>query len=124
MWPAIDRHGSALVLRRCRHRNNGCGCRRHRRTWLGPSSWNRAISAPIPQFEVDKAWPQKPANMKFGDVSSIAIDANGNAWVLSRPRTLKPEDKAQAAPPITIFAPDGKYIRGWGGDGQGYQWPE
>jgi hypothetical protein len=88
------------------------------------AGWTAVSAAPIPQFEVDKAWPQKPANMKFGDISSIAIDASGNAWVLSRPRTLKPEDKAQAAKPITIFAPDGKFIRGWGGDGQGYQWPE
>jgi hypothetical protein len=62
--------------------------------------------------------------MKIGDVSSIAIDAKGDAWVLSRPRTLKGDDKAKAAPPITIFDPNGNYIRGWGGDGQGYQWPE
>src|ERR1043165_2502480 len=78
----------------------------------------------LPAFEVDKAWPQKPANMKFGDVSSIAIDDKDNAWVLTRPRTLKPEDKANAAPPVTIFDSSGKYVRGWGGDGPGYQWPE
>jgi len=90
--------------------------------WTPPTY--AAAGKALPQFEVDKGWPQKPTNMKWGDVSSIAIDANDDAWVLSRPRTLKPEDKGQAAPPITIFAPDGKYVRGWGGDGQGYQWPE
>jgi hypothetical protein len=84
----------------------------------------RAQAAPMPVFEVDKDWPKKPANMKFGDVSSIAIDDKDNAWVLTRPRTLKPEDKANAAPPITIFDASGKYVRGWGGDGNGYQWPE
>ena len=63
--------------------------------WTAPAI--AAAGKAIPQFEVDKAWPQKPAGMKWGDVSSIAIDANDNAWVLSRPRTLKPEDKAQAA---------------------------
>lgn len=78
----------------------------------------------LPTFEVDKNWPKVPAGMKIGDVSSIAIDAQGNAWALSRPRTLKGDDKAHAAPPITIFDPNGNYIRGWGGDGQGYQWPE
>jgi hypothetical protein len=78
----------------------------------------------LPTFEVDKAWPQKPANMKFGDVSSIAIDANDNAWVLTRPRTLKPEEAKDAAPPITIFDAGGKYVRGWGGSGAGYEWPE
>src|SRR5258706_16412683 len=78
----------------------------------------------LPTFEVDKAWPKKPANMKFGDVSSIAIDANDNAWVLTRPRTLKGDDKKMAAPPVTIFDAAGNYVRGWGGDGNGYQWPE
>src|SRR5215469_8834288 len=78
----------------------------------------------LPTFEVDKNWPKVPAGMKIGDVSSVAIDAQGNAWLLSRPRTLKGDDKAHAAPPITIFDPNGNYIRGWGGDGQGYQWPE
>ena len=83
-----------------------------------------ASAAPMPIFEVDKGWPAKPAGMKFGDVSSIAIDAKDNAWVLTRPRTLKPEEKAMAAPPITIFDASGKYVRGWGGDGAGYEWPE
>ena len=83
-----------------------------------------AHAAKMPMFEVDKDWPKKPAGMKFGDISSIAVDAKDEAWVLSRPRTLKGDDKAHAAPPITIFAPDGSYVRGWGGDGNGYQWPE
>jgi len=83
-----------------------------------------AAAAPMPIFEVDKAWPAKPAGMKFGDVSSIALDAKDNAWVLTRPRTLKPEEKGSAAPPVTIFDASGKYVRGWGGDGAGYEWPE
>lgn len=78
----------------------------------------------LPTFEVDKAWPKVPAGMKVGDPSSIAIDARDNAWVLDRPRTLKGEDARHAAPPIMIFDPAGNYIRGWGGDGPGYQWPE
>jgi DNA-binding beta-propeller fold protein YncE len=91
------------------------------------SAWTvtaHAASAKMPMFEVDKTWPQKPPNMKFGDVSSIAIDAKDEAWVLTRPRTLKPEDAKQAAPPITIFDATGKYVRGWGGDGAGYEWPQ
>ena len=62
--------------------------------------------------------------MKFGDVSSIAIDANDNAWVLTRPRTLKGDDAKMAAPPVTIFDAAGNYVRGWGGNGNGYEWPE
>src|SRR5438874_9871995 len=78
----------------------------------------------LPTFEVDKTWPKVPANMKVGDVSSIAIDAKDNAWVLSRPRTLKGDDLKRAAPPIMIFDAQGNYVRGWGGNGQGYEWPE
>lgn len=54
----------------------------------------------VPMFEVDPSWPKVPAKWKLGDVSSIAIDAQGNAWVLHRPRTLKPDQAAMAAPPI------------------------
>jgi len=78
----------------------------------------------LPTFEVDHSWPKVPANMKVGDVSSIAIDGKDNAWVLSRPRTLKPADAKMAAPPIMIFDSAGNYIRGWGGNGAGYEWPE
>jgi hypothetical protein len=90
--------------------------------WTAPVYAAAAKAMPI--FEVDKGWPKKPANMKFGDASSIAIDDKDNAWILTRPRVLKAEDKANAAAPITIFDPNGNYIRGWGGEGPGYQWPE
>jgi hypothetical protein len=91
--------------------------------WL-PKAQAAAQARSMPMFEVDKGWPKKPPNMKFGDVSSIAIDANDNAWVLTRPRTLKGDDAKMAAPPITIFDAAGNYVRGWGGNGNGYQWPE
>jgi len=91
--------------------------------WLSKAQ-AAAQARSMPMFEVDKAWPKKPPNMKFGDVSSIAIDAKDNAWVLTRPRTLKDDDKKMAAPPVTIFDAAGNYVRGWGGDGNGYQWPE
>jgi hypothetical protein len=78
----------------------------------------------LPTFEVDKGWPKVPPNMKMGDVSSIAVDAQDNIWTLNRPRTLKDADKAMAAKPIVIFKSTGEFVRQWGGDGQGYQWPE
>lgn len=78
----------------------------------------------VPTFSVDPAWPKVPPNMKLGDVSSIAIDAQGNAWLLHRPRTLKAPDAAMAAPPVVVFDPNGNYVKGWGGDGQGYEWPQ
>src|SRR5215475_13204551 len=78
----------------------------------------------LPMFEVDRAWPKVPAKWKLGDPSSIAIDATDNVWVLHRPRTLKPEEKAKAAPPVIVFDTAGNYIKAWGGDGSGYEWPQ
>jgi hypothetical protein len=75
-------------------------------------------------FEVDPSWPKVPAKWKLGDISSIAIDAQGNAWVLHRPRTLKPDQAPMAAPPIIVFDPAGNFIKAWGGAGSGYEWVE
>jgi len=69
----------------------------------------------LPRFEVDTSWPKVPAKWRLGDVSSIAIDAQGNAWVLHRPRTLKADQAAMAAPPILVFDPAGNFIKAWGG---------
>ena len=78
----------------------------------------------IPMFEVDPSWPKVPAKWKLGDVSSIAIDAQGDGWVLHRPRTLKPDQAAMAAPPILVFDQAGNFIKAWGGAGSGYEWIE
>jgi len=78
----------------------------------------------VPTFEVDRTWPKVPPQWKLGDASSIAIDAQDNVWVLHRPRTLKPEDAAKAAPPVIVFDAAGNYIKAWGGPGNGYKWPE
>ena len=78
----------------------------------------------MPMFEVDPSWPKVPEKWKLGDVSSIAIDAQGNAWVLHRPRTLKGDQAAMAAPPILVFDPAGNFIKAWGGAGSDYEWIE
>jgi DNA-binding beta-propeller fold protein YncE len=78
----------------------------------------------MPVFEVDPAWPKVPAKWKLGDASSVAIDAQDNVYVLHRPRTLKPEQAAMAAPPVMVFDAAGNYLKSWGGAGSGYDWPE
>jgi DNA-binding beta-propeller fold protein YncE len=83
-----------------------------------------AVGRQMPVFEVDPTWPKIPAKFKVGTVSDVGIDAHDNAWLLSRPRTLKPADQAAAAPPVMVFDPQGNYIKGWGGPGPGYQWPQ
>jgi len=79
---------------------------------------------PVPTFAVDASWPKVPPQWKLGDASSIAIDAQDNVYVLHRPRTLKPEDAAKAAPPVMVFDPAGNFVKSWGGPGSGFEWPE
>ena len=78
----------------------------------------------LPIFEVDPAWPKVPEKWKLGDPSSFAIDAQDNVWLLHRPRTLPPEQASMAAPPVMVFDSSGKFIKAWGGAGNGYEWPE
>ena len=78
----------------------------------------------MPIFEIDRAWPKVPEQWKLGDASSIGIDAQDNVWVLHRPRTLKPEQAAAAAPPVLVFDSAGNFLKAWGGAASGYEWPE
>jgi DNA-binding beta-propeller fold protein YncE len=96
--------------------------------WLSSGAFSAQAaqrqSRSLPIFEVDHAWPKVPAKWKLGDASSIAIDAQDNIWVLHRPRTLKPEQAPVAAPPVIVFDSAGNYVKAWGGDGNGYEWPQ
>jgi len=78
----------------------------------------------LPTFEVDRGWPKVPVKWKLGDASSFAVDAQDQVWLLHRPRTLKPEDAAKAAPPVMVFDTAGNFVNGWGGAGPSYEWPE
>jgi len=84
----------------------------------------QAQTRSLPTFTVDPSWPKVPPQWKLGDVSSMTTDAQGNIWVLHRPRTLKDPDFAKAAPPVIVFDQAGNYVKSWGGDGQGYDWPQ
>ncbi|HEX3169097.1 MAG TPA: hypothetical protein VHQ88_00885, partial [Burkholderiales bacterium] len=78
----------------------------------------------VPKFEVDPTWPKLPAKWVFGQVSSVSVDENGHAWVLQRPNTVRADQKGRAAPPVLEFDENGNYVQGWGGPGEGYDWPE
>ena len=69
----------------------------------------------VPTFAVDPSWAKVPDKYRLGDISSIAIDAQDNAYVLHRPRTLKPDQAAMAAPAVVVFDPAGNFIKAWGG---------
>ena len=79
----------------------------------------------LPTFDIDRNWPKVPAQWKLGDVSSFSVDADGRIWALHRPRTLvKPEDVPKRAPAVMVFDAAGNYVKSWGGDGAGYEWPQ
>lgn len=88
--------------------------------------------ASAPAFEVDPRWPTLPPQWTLGQVTGVSVDAQDHVWVLHRPWSLESDEKAQnpeaacctAAPPVLEFDAAGRYLRGWGGPGEGYEWPE
>lgn len=78
----------------------------------------------VPTFEVEPSWLKIPNNWVFGPVTSIRVDEQDHVWILQRPRSVPNEQKARVAPPVLEFDANGHYLRGWGGPGDGYDWPE
>lgn len=99
------------------------------------ASADTAVDAPI--FEVDPFWPQPmPDHMLLGSVIGVGVDSRDHVFVIHRPESLNERTEVGAAqspptgeccipaPNIVEFDPDGNYVRGWGGPGPGYQWPQ
>ena len=78
----------------------------------------------VPTFRVDPSWPHLPGEWRLGEVSSIAIDAQDNAWFLHRPWTLPADEVHMAAPHVLGFDREGNFLDAWGGPGDGYEWPQ
>ena len=76
----------------------------------------------VPKFAVDSSWPTLPAGWVLGQVASAASDDEDHIWVLHRPRSVRAGRKT--GPPVMEFDAEGRYLRGWGGPGEGYDWPE
>jgi len=80
----------------------------------------------VPTFQVDPSWPKVPSKWVMGPVSGIAVDSQDHIWVITRPREVETSDTLggkPAAPPLMEFDMAGNFIKGWGGPGQGYEWP-
>ena len=85
----------------------------------------------VPRFRVDPFWPAElPDNWILGQAAGVAVDDEDHVWLLHRPRTLDARQRGEEgmccvpAPPVIEFAPDGTVLRSWGGEGDGYEWPE
>jgi DNA-binding beta-propeller fold protein YncE len=90
----------------------------------------------IPRFQVDALWPKPlPNNWLLGQVGGITVDRLDRIWIVQRPNSLTPRERAAeqnppvakcctAAPPVLVFDQSGNLLRAWGGPGEGYQWPE
>jgi DNA-binding beta-propeller fold protein YncE len=91
----------------------------------------------LPQFRVDPNFPKIPAKWRMGFGVNVAVDADDNVWILSRPGSLAhptnsrrspadlpPDLISTPPPPVMEFDNNGNFIRGWGGEsGPGYRWP-
>jgi DNA-binding beta-propeller fold protein YncE len=101
-----------------------------------PASAQTPPPRDIPRFQVDPFWPKPlPYNWILGQVSGIAVDSRDRIWVVHRPGSLTPRERAAeqsppeakccaAAPPVLIFDQSGNVLGAWGGSGSGYEWPE
>jgi hypothetical protein len=82
----------------------------------------------VPLFQVDPTWLKIPEKWTLGQGSAVAVDKHDNVWILHRPKYVgrlyeKPAGKT-AAPPVLEFDSKGNFIQGWGGPGEGYEWPD
>src|SRR5688572_25979286 len=89
----------------------------------------------VPVLEVDPFWPKMPEKFIFGPVRGLAIDAQDHVWIAQDGSGLSADIRGAAAtppqaeccmpaPPIMEFDAEGNYIKGWGGPGEGYDWPQ
>jgi DNA-binding beta-propeller fold protein YncE len=91
---------------------------------IGQPSPGHAAGLAMPQFQYDPQWLKLPEKMFMGEVVAAVVDRNDHLWVLHRPRTVKDHDASEIAPPVLEFDCEGRFLRGFGGPGQGYEWPE
>jgi len=90
-----------------------------------------AAQRKAPAFQVDPRWPKVPRQWILGQVSGLDVDARDHVWIIQRPWSVADDEKApnadapccHPAPPVMEFDADGNYLQGWGGPGDGYEWP-
>lgn len=72
-------------------------------------TWGGALGAQYPKinlavgYQVDPAWPQKPAGIKWRYVTGVAVDADDRIWVLN-----------SLDPPVQVYDAQGNLLDAWG----------
>lgn len=96
-----------------------------------------ADAAPaMPKYTIDTSFPKLPLpdNWTFGLIGGIFVDSRDHLFIyhspslipryaLSAAATPKRGKCCIAAPHVVEFDKAGNVVRGWGGPGQGYDWP-
>lgn len=59
--------------------------------------------SPATWYEVDPTWPERPADVAWGQMGGIAVDDKDQVWVHTR-----------ANPPVQVYDSGGKFVRAWG----------
>lgn len=66
------------------------------------------------KYEVHHAWPQLPSQFQWQTTHNVAVDRDGNVYVIHEGKQDLPEH-----PAIFVFDKDGKYVRSFGAEFQG-----
>jgi hypothetical protein len=90
-----------------------------------------------PRFEVDPMWPKPlPNHWVMGNVIGVGVDTQDHVYLIHRGAgSLEAKEIYAAenppasecclpAPPVLEFDAEGNLIKGWGGPGQGFEWPD
>jgi DNA-binding beta-propeller fold protein YncE len=88
---------------------------------IGTVQRAQSAGAERPILQVEPGWPTIPNGWALGQVSSAAADANDHIWLLHRSRTIRTGQRT--GPPVMEFDAAGRYVQGWGGQADGYEWP-
>jgi hypothetical protein len=73
----------------------------------------------VPQYRVDPNWPR--ISHMLGSISGVQVEGD-HVWIIHRGGGWgAPKD----VPPVLVLdALSGEVVRGWGGPGSGFNWPE
>ena len=97
-----------------------------------------ATQQQAPYFEVDPMWPKPlPNHWVLGSAIGVGVDSRDHVFIIHRGAatlnarteggsgtTPKTGECCTAAPPVLEFDPEGNLVNAWGGEGEGYVWPQ